>query len=171
MQARLQEIRDRLGKIRPGEWSKYGISALINYGKKHCGMWDISERRDGETHVMPLYDEDADLIANSPADIKFLLDALDQSQEENKLLQRKFSNLNKIVDEYQNELIPNYRSRAEQSQDRERVLRDFIDAQFCQNFKKYGKSTMCHHPDNGLCDKYYDCKALNEALKEDKPND
>ena len=134
MDKRLQEIRDRLGKIRLGEWSKYGISALINYGKKHCGMWDISERRDGETHVMPLYDEDADFIANTPTDIKFLLDELDQAQ------------------------------------DRERVLRDFIDAQFCQNFKKYGKSTMCHHPDNGLCDKYYDCRKLHKALKEDKPN-
>lgn len=65
--------------------------------------------------------------ANYLKDVPYLLDALEQANKENKLLQRKLSNLNKIVDEYQNELMPNYRSRAEQSQDRERVLREALE--------------------------------------------
>jgi len=129
MQDRLQEIRNRLSKIRKGNWSKVGIVALINYGKKYCGAWDRSERTDGKTHDMPLYDEDADFIANAPSDVEYLLgiiDGLQRQQEdrleehdkiivERKLLQRKLKNANRIVDEYQNEIVPGFREMLEKT--------------------------------------------------------
>lgn len=225
MDKRLKEIRERLNNIRKGKWSKYGIGALINYGKKYCGMWDADERPDGKTHIVPMYDEDAEFISNAPTDIQFLLDFIEgqqrkledrlenqtnaclmcdkmdaamlesnnnslkssiiqkneviqsmtndakKHQEEIRTLKHKLKISNGIVDKYQKEIIPGFRDRADQAEKRELVLRDFIDTEFCTNFKTlHQKSTICHHPDAGECGKYHECRALDEALKQEVVN-
>lgn len=64
--------------------------------------------------------------------------------------------------------VPYLLDELQRSLDRERALRNFIDIEFCTNFKTlHQKSTICHHPDAGECDKYHECRALDKILKQE----
>jgi hypothetical protein len=91
MQARIKEISDRVGDIKNIDWSSTPI--LNHYS--------------------------AEFIANAPSDINYLLDALQESREENKSTrERNVIFLNKLK-ELSKQVI--------KSQDRERVLREALE--------------------------------------------
>ncbi len=79
----LKEIRERLGKATPGPW----INSSERNSVMVSGPTGYSDEYGPGEGVLEMWDvNDADFIANSPADMQFLLDALEQSQEENKQL-------------------------------------------------------------------------------------
>ena len=92
---RLQEIRDRAEKATEGPWCLVSNNQIHDRETKfnNCGV------RIGETPNLiavekcPNGSENAEFIAHARQDIPYLLDALQQAQEENKKLKNKLTNI------------------------------------------------------------------------------
>jgi hypothetical protein len=106
MQDRIKEIRDRVEKISPEPWvcrvREDGVNE-VGFGT-FKGLWCNSR-------IAEVYSNDAEFIVNSPSDIEFLLEALQEAQTE-------IENMESIGTDVCAEL--------KQSQDRERVLREAV---------------------------------------------
>jgi len=83
---RIQEIEDRLAKATPGPWawatgwhcSDSGPTYVFSEGPRYQGTHSGSSIPDDHPQV----DADADLIANAPADIAYLLDYVSDLESE-----------------------------------------------------------------------------------------
>lgn len=135
MQARLQEVRDRASKITPAPWH------LVNGNEIHDRETKFNDNggRIGETpnlvaiEKFPNGSANADFIANSPADIQFLLDALEQAQKETRITKlrhnisrKEYLNVSEMNIKRIN-IIYDLEQELKQSQDRERVLREALE--------------------------------------------
>lgn len=74
---KLAEIRERLGKITHGPWKGHWKGNTV---KSHC-VWSVADQKNVCSSISPKTGN-ADFIANSPADIQFLLDFIDGQQRQ-----------------------------------------------------------------------------------------
>ena len=117
MDNRLKEIRERLGNITHGKW--YAKQDLDNYGEYSDSFTVYRVPKPySEKIIGSIYSNDectdranAEFIANSPTDIKYLLDALEQAKIK---IKTSDSNLIDVC------------VKLQEAEDRERVLREAL---------------------------------------------
>ena len=83
MTSKIDEIKDRLAKATPGPWKAFKTTdgrKLLGIGDANAeGVFDVGFGvwRDGDER-----DANADLIANSPSDIQYLLDEVERLEQQ-----------------------------------------------------------------------------------------
>jgi len=108
MQTKLQEIRDRADKAIEGPWvpKKFGCSEVSIYKGpvkvKGCGMThggEICQMDDPDCSDFKSSQlkDTAEFIAHARQDIPYLLDALEQAQEENKQLKQPDEQIERLI--------------------------------------------------------------------------
>jgi len=148
MRAKLQEIRDRVNKATAGPW--YGTCVLDSCGDRTEAFYvynvPVPYSQKPVCYVCNSDEDinrnDAEFIANSPADINYLLDTLEQAQEETKKLQdsnKFFKTSYKQRLEVERDIaemlgmevdcgiLERIVTEVKAMQDRERVLRDALE--------------------------------------------
>jgi hypothetical protein len=120
MQDRIKEIRYRAEKATPAPWDIGDGGELSLYGGENSvvkkgGRVIVSRAIYGSDFDKQTY-IDVDFIANSPADINYLLAALEEAQDTNEKLKKDF-----------NKEAESYIKKIWELESRERVLREALE--------------------------------------------